>query len=201
MRDMYENKANDMLTSYHQQFLFKNTIFVNRKTNFENIMHATNLITNNVIESTANLFLLEREHCTNQQVQTQEKHRDSIVKNMQDLYDQMKIVVNKIKENSMTNERVKVFGKLTERENQDVQIIAEVRKNTMRCRKQIHQLQDELQTFELNAAKELLNMKNEKAYFMECFLTIRKLYEGDMKNDQAKLRLLIIQSSKTLIVI
>lgn len=200
MRDLYDNEVDTMVGSFHKECMYKERVHKRHKSCFENLLHGTNTVTNDVLCSTEKDFLAEKEDFDNKSVEHREKLRDSVVKNMNGLYHQMQTAVAAIRNTSMTNERLTVYTGLVNRENKDSSGLENVRKATCKCQDQISKLQLELHQIELETMERLTQKKQEKEYFMECFLNLRTNYESDIKKDEEQLRLLVASTHKTITV-
>lgn len=200
MRDLYDNEVDTIVGSFHKECVYKERVHKRQKSCFENLLHATNIVTNDALSSTEHAFLAEKEDFINKSVEHREKLRDSVVKNMNGLYHQMQAAVTAIRSASMTNERLAVYTNLVKRETKDTLGLENVRKATDECQDQISKLQLELHQIELETMERLTQKKQEKEYFMECFLTLRTNYESDIKKDEEQLRLLVASTHKTITV-
>ena len=200
MKNMYESESDQLMTTFRKEQITCDYVKSNRKKYFENILHATNLLTTNVIQNKASTFQIESEDYVSHSIQKREKIRDNIVAHMQRLYAQMQGAVNSIRATTMTEIRLKNYGNLVKRELSDTATFAKIRAETQECHIVIDKLEHELLTLECRIMHQMSAMKHEKVYFMDCFLKLRQEYEKDIKNDQKRFRFLVAKTNKAILV-
>lgn len=194
MRAMYEDEADTVINAFHKECVHKERIHTRQTNYFENLLHATNAVTKNVLDTAASDFMLEKENVSNKSIEKRETLRDNIVKGMTDLYRQMQEAVKLIQSTSTTPSRVQTYKRLVARETADELEFARVRRSTAECRASIARLTEELEQTECDNTERLAAMRREKEYFIECFLTLRSRYEEEMRLDGEQLRLLVDSS-------
>lgn len=200
MRSTYDDEADTIVTAFHKECVYKDRVHTRQTNFFENLLHATNAVTNNVLDMAANSFMVEKEDFSNKSIENREQLRDNVVKRMTDLYRQMQEAVQLVQSTSMTPIRVNSYLRLVARETNDEKGFARVRKATAESRTTITKLQEELEQCEFDNMEKLSAMRREKEYFLECFLALRSRYDEEMRLDGETIRLLVDSAYKSVTV-
>lgn len=198
LRNMYESEADHLLDSFHKECVFKERVQERRKTNFNNILHASNLVTTNNIQELERTFLEEREDFSNNSIDYRERMRDSIVNTMSNLFKEMQATVDDVQRTSMSEDRVRVYEGFVRQENEFEEIKEWNFRETAERHRQIIELQMELQNLEHEVMLQMNDKRCERDYFVECFQTLRSHYNADMKMDDERIRQLVDESHKTI---
>lgn len=197
MRDMYEHDVEQILDEFRRECIFHERVTERRKTYYENIMHGTNVITFNAFDQMEKKFLFEKEDSANHNIECRENFRESICNNMNKLFQQMQNVVAIIRENSMTDERIKIYKILEAREQLDSKQIEKSRRNTKQYMEEIDLANQKLIEIENENLLKVSDYKCEINYFAGCFSIMHEQYDVDIKYDNVALRFLVVQSYQT----
>lgn len=201
MRDIYETDVEQLLEEFRRECIYHERIAERRKTYYENILHATNVITFDDIAQMEKKFLFDKENSSNQHIERREKLRTSLCINMNKLFHQLQHIVRVIQENSMTDERVKLYQLTEAREQFDAKQIEKFRNNSLRCTEDIDAFRQKLIDLETENLSKLSDYKYEKKYFSDCFTIVREQYGMDMKSDEIALRYLVENANRTISVL
>lgn len=201
MRDMYHDEVEERLRRFHKKCTDKNVQFAEHKSFFESIMHASNIISSNNIDATEVEFNAVKDELCNHIVEKTDTMRSSILHSMELLYRQMRRIIEQTCRTSMTKSRCIKYNRFVNRENHDEIILEQNGIDIEKANTLLADLKEERRVKQAETMRDFIGIKREKAYFLECFLTLRNRYEIDMKGDQKMMRSLMDHTYKSITVI
>lgn len=188
MRDLYDSEVADLLVQFHRSSAYQTHVAACNKSAFENQLLASNTFTDSNLEAAASQFLFENEDIANCHIGLREQMRDTVVRNMRALHGQMCEAIRLVRGTSMKRDRVQVYQRLVQREQSDERIFASVAEHSAKMSATVETLRADRQQLEHDLMAQLAGIKQEKEYYMECFLLVRQHYEEDMRNDERNTR-------------
>lgn len=200
MRDMYVDEIEERLSRFHKECTEKNAKLAEHKCFFESIMLASNIISSKNINATNFEFNLTKDELSNNVVEKMDTMRSSILHNMELLYRQMKKIVEHTCRTSMTKSRRHKYNQFVQREKNDEAVLEQNAIDIEKTNTLLAELKDVRRVVLAETMLDFSGMKREKAYFLECFLTLRNRYEADMKGDQKRMRSLMDHTYKSISV-
>ncbi|XP_037039398.1 interaptin-like [Bradysia coprophila] len=194
---VFETEINHMLSEYRNEE-YRQHVSAQRKTYIENIFHATTTHAIDAMTRSRNKFLEDENELAIAHIVKRDALRDSIVGNMNRVYQQMLSLYEDVKSNSQTTDRVKVYKELMEQERMHRENITIIQKKSDSLEKEIVQLKDELQTLLAEHKKVLNKMSDEKHDLSDKFRNVTVDFELKLKEDKEMLKFLVVESEKTL---
>lgn len=171
-----------------------------RKFYLENIFHAVTTHAIDVMTASGDKFLKDSRDLSISHIVQRDALRDTTVKNMNKVYDQMMSLYEDVKLNSQTTDRVKIYKELMKQEQLHHENVKIMEQKTVNVEKEISQLKDELSTLSIEHNKVLTKMNNEKDIVTDNLKKFTVECEDKMKKDKEILRFLVVESEKTLTV-
>lgn len=188
-----------MLSEYRNEE-YRQHVSEQRKRYIENVFHATTTHAINAMTESRKKFLEGDQEMAITHIVKRDALRDSIVDNMNKVYQQMMSMYEDVKANSQTTDRVKVYKELMEQERMHHENIKTIQEKSDSLVKEIGQLKDELQTLSAEHKRVLSKMTDEKQFLTDEFRRVTGEFEQKLKKDKNMLKFLVVESEKTLSV-
>ncbi|XP_034108862.1 uncharacterized protein LOC117571013 [Drosophila albomicans] len=187
---MYEQQAEDLLKEYYDEVHFRTEEVEAMKQNSENIIHASNLFTRDQLKLDYQIYLEQRDHYVNKDIEARFQIRDQVVKKMMTMQRQLNDFVDSLHSTELDAHKYDRIRSLTERQQA---FVDETRKLDAEEMKYIG-LQNETQREMLRIEAENNNTINDLKLEYEYFANVRKKIEERMHVDRIttheKLRIL-----------
>lgn len=196
---VFETEINHMLSEYRNEE-YRQHVCEQRKIYIENIFHATTTHAIDAMTASRNKFLEDENEMAISHIVKRDTMSDTIVENMNRVYQQMLSLYDDVKANSQTVDRVKVYKELMEQErihNENIEIIQE---KSHSLEREIAQLKDELQTLSAEHKTVLSRMSDEKQFLSDKFIRVTADFEQKLVEDKEMIKFLVVESEKTLTV-
>lgn len=171
-----------------------------RKIYLENIFQATTTHAIDTMTANRNKFLNDWSELNISHIVERDALKDTIVTNMNKVYNQMMALYEDVKLNSQTIDRVKVYKDLMKQERMHHENVQIMQEKTDNVEKEIAQLKDELNTLSTEHKKVLSKMNNEKQSVTDKFRKFTVDFEQNVNKDKEMLKFLVVESEKTLTV-
>lgn len=187
---MYEQQAEDLLKEFYDEVHFRTQEVEAMHENSENIIHASNLFTRDQLKLDYQIYLEQRDHYVNKDIEARFQIRDQVVKKMTDMQRQLNEFVDSLHNTELDAHKYERIRSLTERQQAFVE---ETRKLDVEEMKYIS-LQNETQREMLRIETENNTTINDLKLEYEYFANVRKKIEERMHVDRIttheKLRIL-----------
>lgn len=184
IKDLYEEETFKAIELYRNDYNMHRSVNLCRQNFFESILIGSNELSSQILNQTDISFCEISEECTNKSVEKRELLRDTSIKRMQKLFDQMRHTASLFRSTSMSPNRVRHYREFVRIHEKDehqirknVAIFAKMHSTEMELMRQRNQL-------ELDSMVALENLNQEKQYFMTCFVLIRGIVEGEIDKDE-----------------
>lgn len=171
-----------------------------RKIYFENIFHATTTHAMDTMTANRNKFLNDSTDLSISHIVQRDNMKETIVTNMNKVYNQMLFIYEDMKLNSQTSDRVKIYKELMDQERMHHENVKTMQDKTDNVEKEISHLKDELHTLSAEHNKALTKMNSEKQFVTDKFRKFTADFEKKMKKDKELLTFFVVESEKTLTV-
>ncbi|KAM8709594.1 hypothetical protein ACLKA7_016408 [Drosophila subpalustris] len=187
---MYEQQAEDLLKEFYDEVHFRTEEVEAMHENSENIIHASNLFTRDQLKLDYQIYLEQRDHYVNKDIEARFQIRDQVVKKMTEMQRQLNEFVDSLHNTELDAHKYERIRSLTERQQAFVE---ETRKLDVEEMKYIS-LQNETQREMLRIETENNTTINDLKLEYEYFANVRKKIEERMHVDRIttheKLRIL-----------
>lgn len=179
---------------------YRKHISEERKIYLENIFHASTTHAIDTMSANQSNFQNDLDDLSITHIVRRDGLRDSIVRNMNRVYDQMRSLYDDVKANSQTTDRVKVYEELMKQEQRHHESVNTIERKTNLVEKEIAQLKDELSVISTDNNATLTKMNNDKELVTNKFKKFFVEFQNNARKDEEILRFLVVESEKTLTV-
>lgn len=184
IKDLYEDETFNIIQVYREDYNYHKSVEMCSRRLFESIYLGSNDLFAYNIDQEHMMFGELNEEGSNSFVTKQDQLRDATVLRMNKLYRQMRRFVSKIRSTAMTPERVKKYKKFVAVNNHDeerLQKIADVLAKQYAIESDLMQQRNKL---EIETMTHMKTLHQEKQFFMQCFLTMRKAVDAELERDE-----------------
>ncbi|KAH8370618.1 hypothetical protein KR093_004346 [Drosophila rubida] len=187
---MYEQQAEELLKEYYDEVHFRTEEVEAMQDNSENIIHASNLFTRDQLKLDYKIYLEQRDHYVNRDIEARFEIRDQVVKKMMEMQRQLNDFVDSLHSTELDAHKYERIKSLTERQQAFVDETHKLDAEEMK----FIGLQNETQREMLRIEAENNNTINDLKLEYEYFANVRKKIEDRMHVDRIttheKLRIL-----------
>lgn len=196
---IFETEINHMLSECRNEE-YRQHVSEQRKIYIENIFHATTTHATDTMTASHNRFLEDVNEMSITHTVKRDALRDTIVENMNRVYNGMMTLYDDVKANSQTSDRIKVYKELMAQEQLHHENVKTIQEKSISIEKEIAQLKDELSAITVEHKTVLAKMNDEKQRLTDKFRKLTVNFEQKLKKDKEMLKFLVVESEKALTV-
>lgn len=195
---MYDTQVNEMLHDFFCEDERSNINGNSIQNNCESVIHATNLIAEQDMLRDYEIFLDRRDDYVNTEIEKRYRLRDSIVKKMKSLHQQLLEFLDSLRNVSLDANKYERINALMERQRIFLVESQKLDDIEMRNSNIYASLQKELSQAEVEGKRKISDLKLEHAYFMQRRKNIENEIKLDREQTHEKLKILTSESFKIL---
>lgn len=189
-KHVYDQQAEELLREFYNEVKFRTDEVDAMHENSENIIHASNVYTRDTLKLDYQIFLEQRDHYVNKDIETRFQIRDQVVRKMNEMQRHLNEFVDSLFNTELDAHKYERIRALTERQQNFFEETRKLDVEEMRYLGMQSDLQRELMKVEADHAATINDHRLELNYFAE----VRKNIEIGMHNDRIttheKLRIL-----------
>lgn len=185
MRSLYDSEVYNLLDRFYKATATTRTMIARNQNVVENMLISSNLTTDETLTHIDDtLFKFSGDQMGNYQYNI---HRlcHQFIENCEKMYEQMRLAIESVS----TQQSSRLFSKLLNRYNRDLKSIGQTDTNIAAVLKSLNEMLVERQKLQESNLREISALRNEKAYFTECFELLDERFRQETKKDSDRLRL------------
>lgn len=187
---MYDEQAEEVLKEFYDELRFRTEEVDAMHLNSENIIHASNLVARDTLKLDYNIYLEQRDHYVNKDIEARFQIRDSVVRRMSEMQRQLNEFVDSLFNTELDAHKYERIRSLTERQQNFFDETRKLDVEEMKYMGILNDLQRDILRVEAENNTTINDLKLEFEYFANVRKKIEERMHADRITTHEKLRIL-----------